>query len=96
MGWSSLGAVVGATKPDDARKLRSQMKSQIFLMPGVGAQGGSVEDITSCIRDGRGALIPVSRSLLYPKQKSGDWQADIEAATKELSNRLHNMEKMCE
>lgn len=95
-GWSSLGAVVGATKPEDARKLRSQMQSQIFLMPGVGAQGGSVEDIRSCIREGHGALIPVSRSLLYPKQKSGNWQADIEAATKELSNRLQNMEEMCE
>ena len=65
-------------------------------MPGVGAQGGSIEDIRSCIKGGQGALIPVSRSLLYPKQQSGDWQADIEFAAKELSSRLHNMEEMRE
>src|SRR5690606_4930248 len=38
-GCSLLGAVVGATKPADARSLRERMPQQLFLVPGFGAQG---------------------------------------------------------
>ncbi|MGP1310234.1 MAG: orotidine-5'-phosphate decarboxylase, partial [Phycisphaerales bacterium] len=42
-GYSSVGAVVAATKPADARLMREAMPQQIFLVPGFGAQGGTVE-----------------------------------------------------
>lgn len=79
-GWSSIGAVVGATNPEDAVALREDMPNQIFLMPGVGAQGGTVESLTPCLREALGVLVPVSRSVLYPEQGAGDWQTDIQHA----------------
>ena len=44
-GFSELGAVVAATKPEDAAHLRALMPEQIFLVPGFGAQGGSAETV---------------------------------------------------
>ncbi|MCH2147692.1 MAG: orotidine-5'-phosphate decarboxylase [Phycisphaerales bacterium] len=79
-GWSSIGAVVGATNPEDAIALRADMPSQIFLMPGVGAQGGTIESLAPSLRDGMGVLVPVSRSILYPERVTGDWQTDIQHA----------------
>ena len=79
-GWSAIGAVVGATNPKDAVALRKDMPAQIFLMPGVGAQGGTIESLSPCLRDGMGVLVSVSRSVLYPEQVTGDWQSDIQHA----------------
>ncbi len=85
-GWSAIGAVVGATNPEDAISLRADMPNQIFLMPGVGAQGGTIESLTPCLSDGLGVLVPVSRSVLYPAQVTGDWQSDIDHAARELAS----------
>lgn len=86
-GWSNVGAVVGATKPEEAIALRSRMQQQIFLMPGIGAQGGQVEDVIPCFADGHGALIPASRSVIYPPPES-DWQTDIATAATKLASEL--------
>jgi orotidine-5'-phosphate decarboxylase len=65
-GYSTLGAVVGATKPDDAARLRAAMPEQIFLVPGFGAQGAGVDDVRACFDgDGRGAIVTASRSVIY-------------------------------
>jgi len=65
-GFSALGAVVGATKGDDATSLRSIMPDQIFLVPGYGAQGAGPAEAAACFRsDGRGAIITASRSVIY-------------------------------
>ncbi len=87
-GWSSLGAVVGATKPEDAVALRQRMPHQIFLMPGIGAQGGRPEDVASCFADGHGALIPVSRSIIYASNDGIDWQESVAHAAASLANEL--------
>jgi orotidine-5'-phosphate decarboxylase len=86
-GWSSLGAVVGATKPDEALALRGRMPNQMFLMPGIGAQGATPEMIANCFGDGHGALATASRSIIYPATHS-DWQTDIAEAAKELASEL--------
>ncbi len=71
-GFSSLGAVVGATKRDDAVQLRKRMPHAMFLVPGYGAQGGTADDVRACFReDGRGAIVNASRSVLYPKAAPG-------------------------
>src|SRR5690606_7678283 len=44
-GYSLLGAVVGATKPQDAARLRELMPQQIFLVPGFGAQGAGPDEV---------------------------------------------------
>ncbi len=47
-GYSGIGAVVGATYPDAAILLRKQLPTSLFLVPGVGAQGGGNEGIKAC------------------------------------------------
>jgi orotidine-5'-phosphate decarboxylase len=65
-GYSSVGAVVGATFPRDAKILRRLMPKTYFLVPGYGAQGGKASDIVHCFNeDGLGALIAASRSINY-------------------------------
>jgi orotidine-5'-phosphate decarboxylase len=64
-GWSSIGAVVGATYPEQAKKLRQIMPNTFFLVPGYGAQGATAQDIKHCFTQGKGAVINASRSILY-------------------------------
>ena len=90
-GYSLLGAVVGATKPRDAVRLRELMPRQIFLVPGFGAQGGSAEDVRPCFKkDGTGAIISASRSVLfaYEKPKTDDWTGAVERATVEMKEAV--------
>ncbi len=65
-GYSSIGAVVGATFPEEARKLRKMMPHAIFLVPGYGHQGGSAKNAALCFNnDGLGAVVSASRSITY-------------------------------
>lgn len=65
-GYSSLGAVVGATYPNESQNLRTIMKNNIFLVPGFGAQGADASTIISSFNsDGLGAIVSASRSILY-------------------------------
>lgn len=65
-GYSSIGAVVGATYPEEAAGLRKIMQHSYFLVPGYGAQGGGAEDILPCFNsDGLGAIINSSRGILF-------------------------------
>ncbi|MDQ7786735.1 MAG: orotidine-5'-phosphate decarboxylase [Thermodesulfovibrionales bacterium] len=65
-GYSSVGAVVGATFPKEAKILRKLMPQAYFLVPGYGTQGGKASDIINCFNtDGYGALIAASRSINY-------------------------------
>lgn len=91
-GYSLLGAVVGATKRQDAARLRTLMPRQIFLVPGFGAQGGSADDVRACFHpDGRGALITASRSVLfaYDKKPGGDWRRAIAEAAIDLKQQVN-------
>jgi orotidine-5'-phosphate decarboxylase len=63
-GLSDVGAVVGATVPAHLVRARELMPHAVFLLPGVGAQGGRVEDLAPAFLPGRaGGLIAVSRSI---------------------------------
>ena len=65
-GYSALGAVVAATRPDEAAALREIMPRQILLVPGFGAQGGDSETVRCCFAPGgRGAIVSASRSVIY-------------------------------
>ena len=66
-GYSGIGAVVGATYPEAAQRLRKQLPHSLFLVPGVGAQGGGNEGIKACFNpDGLGAVVSSSRAIMYP------------------------------
>jgi len=78
-GYSALGAVVGATRPEAADALRRLMPRQLFLVPGFGAQGGSVEDVLPCFKpDGTGAIVTASRSVIFSfGRDDGAWQRAV-------------------
>lgn len=72
-GWSSIGAVVGATHPAELRALRQRMPKTPLLLPGYGAQGASATDIVGGFSDGlHGALVNSSRGILYAGAKRPD------------------------
>lgn len=89
-GLSSLGAVVGATAPEHIGRLREAMPRAVFLIPGVGAQGGRVEDLAAAFGAGRAsALITVSRALVNAGDASGgDPTAAARAAAAELRSSI--------
>jgi orotidine-5'-phosphate decarboxylase len=63
-GLSDVGAVVGATEPHHLARARELMGAAPFLLPGVGAQGGRVEDLAPAFAPGRaGGLVTASRSI---------------------------------
>lgn len=81
-GYSSVGAVVGATYPEQAEVLRRLMPHTYFLVPGYGAQGGKAKDVAKSFnRDGLGAVVNASRSIMCAYQKQGGTLGD--AARKE-------------
>lgn len=64
-GYSSIGAVVGATYPEQASMLRNVMKNAYILVPGYGTQGGTAKDAArSFNEDGLGAVVNASRSIM--------------------------------
>lgn len=88
-GWSSLGAVTGATKVADLGALRAAMPRQILLVPGYGAQGGRGDDVEACFHSsGLGALITASRSVIYAFESGVSWQSGVEEAAKSMSSEL--------
>jgi orotidine-5'-phosphate decarboxylase len=63
-GLSGVGAVVGATEPEHIGRLREQMPRSIFLLPGVGAQGGKPELLGAAFEPGPAAgLVAASRGI---------------------------------
>lgn len=92
-GYSNVGMVVGATKPEDAAILRERYPQQLFLVPGYGAQGGGAEDVRACFKpDGTGALITASRSVIYAfagdGSASGGWTSAVANAAKALRDEI--------
>ena len=81
------GFVVGATYPEEARRLRALAPDRLFLMPGVGAQGGAIEAAVRAALDSRGGgvLPAASRSVLYASQG-----ADFERAAAESARGLRD------
>jgi orotidine-5'-phosphate decarboxylase len=69
-GYSLLGAVVGATYPEEAGELRKALPTVPFLVPGYGAQGGSAADVAPAFdADGLGAVVNSSRGVIFAHSK---------------------------
>jgi orotidine-5'-phosphate decarboxylase len=65
-GYSSIGAVIGATFPEDARRLRALLPRAFILVTGYGAQGASPRGAAACFNtDGLGAIVNSSRGITY-------------------------------
>jgi orotidine-5'-phosphate decarboxylase len=78
------GFVVGSTYPDEARRIRALAPDRLFLMPGVGVQGGDVETAVRAALDanGGGLLVAPSRSVLYADRQ------DFERGASETARRM--------
>jgi orotidine-5'-phosphate decarboxylase len=65
-GYSSIGAVIGATFPEDASRLRALLPQAFILVTGYGAQGASSQGAAACFNtDGLGAIVNSSRGITY-------------------------------
>ncbi|MBF0296687.1 MAG: orotidine-5'-phosphate decarboxylase [Magnetococcales bacterium] len=66
-GYANIGIVVGATYPEQAARLRQLAPHAPFLMPGIGAQGGSLQAVVAASgADQLGAYAASSRGVMYP------------------------------
>ncbi|HEY4329205.1 MAG TPA: orotidine-5'-phosphate decarboxylase [Phycisphaerae bacterium] len=84
-GYSNVGAVVGATNPEQLVALRGLLPQTLFLVPGYGAQGASAADVAKAFKaDGTGAIINSSRGIIYahklPQYAGMSWQKAVEGA----------------
>ncbi|MEA2369826.1 MAG: orotidine-5-phosphate decarboxylase [Solirubrobacteraceae bacterium] len=76
-GLADVGAVLGATEPGHLARARELMPRAIFLLPGVGAQGGRVEDLAPAFAPGKaGGLVSASRSIASAHEATGGDPAD--------------------
>ena len=94
-GYSLVGAVVGATYPEQLAELRQMLPGIIFLVPGFGAQGGTAADVAAAFdENGLGAVINSSRGLTFAYKRAEfarfgeDWQGAIQAAVAEMVEEL--------
>ncbi|MBS3821727.1 MAG: orotidine-5'-phosphate decarboxylase [Planctomycetes bacterium] len=92
-GYSLLGAVVGATYPEEARRLRRIMPQQIFLVPGYGAQGATAQDCAAAFKpDGTGAIVNASRSVIYahnrPEFADLAWEDAVAQAARDFARDI--------
>lgn len=101
-GYSSIGAVVGATYPQEAAILRNLMPRSILLVPGYGAQGAAADDIAPNFNpDGFGAIVNSSRNILYAYEKSStkstcssdEYIQSVINATKAMQTEIYGMLK---
>ena len=93
-GWSSVGAVVGATRQDELKNFRNLMPRAPILLPGYGFQGGSGTGLHSAFDDqGQGAIVNSSRGILFAHEREdlshlGTWQEKVTAALDEMVQDL--------
>jgi len=94
-GYSSVGAVVGATYPQQAKVLRKLLKHSYILVPGYGAQGGTAEDAALSFDKGiLGAVVNASRSIMCA-YKSEIWrekfrEEDFDKASRAEAERMRD------
>jgi orotidine-5'-phosphate decarboxylase len=98
-GYGAVGAVVGATYPEQLAQLRSEMPHTWFLIPGFGAQGGTARDVAPAFDHcGRGAIVNSSRGIIFAyrdrpyAERFGParWQEAVEAATRQMIAELRD------
>lgn len=96
-GYGSVGAVVGATYPEQLVELRAAMPHSWLLVPGFGSQGGTAADVAGGFdAQGLGAIVNNSRGILFSYRRPeyaerfgpSRWQEATEAATRDMIDRL--------
>jgi orotidine-5'-phosphate decarboxylase len=96
-GYGAIGAVVGATYPEQLAALRAAMPHTWFLVPGYGSQGGTAASVLAAFdAKGLGAIVNNSRGIIFAHERREfaerfghpRWQEAVDAATREMIDEL--------
>ena len=91
LGYSAVGAVVGATYPEQLAEMRKAMPHTFLLVPGYGAQGGGAKDVIGAFDEkGLGAIINSSRAVLTAWQKQNRPGSEYAAAARDEAIRMRD------
>ena len=97
-GYSAIGAVVGATQMHTMESLRKRLPQSIFLLPGYGTQGATAEMTKAAFKDGKGAIVSASRSILYAHREkkyahlvNDGWEKCVEQSILDMRDDLKNV-----
>ena len=95
-GYGCVGAVVGATYPEQLQAMRQRMPNAWILIPGYGAQGGSASDVVHGMdSQGLGAIVNSSRGIIFAYENAkyasaSTWQSAVENATQDMMDALRD------
>jgi orotidine-5'-phosphate decarboxylase len=98
-GYGNVGAVVGATYPQQLADLRAAMPHAWILVPGYGAQGATARDVAGAFdQQGLGAVVNSSRGIIFAYARdpyrerfgASRWQEAVEAATRDMIEQLRS------
>ncbi len=102
-GYGPVGAVVGATYPEQLAQMRTAMPQSWILIPGFGAQGGGAQDVKGGFDGaGLGAVVNSSRHIIFAHQREeyrekydqSQWQRAVEDATAQMNQQLSSIVKV--
>jgi|SRR6056297_1357797 len=90
----NLGAVVGATKGEEIGEIRRLLPNSIFLLPGLGAQGGNISQVmeNAAAKSHPRIIVNSSRSIIFAGEKE-DFAHKAAEATEELRKRINHFLK---
>ena len=87
--FTGVGAVVGATYPEQLTELRREHPSIFFLVPGYGAQGGGAQGLVGAFnKDGLGVIVNSSRAIMCAYKKEGCDEKDFAGAARREALRM--------
>ncbi|MDE5834403.1 MAG: orotidine-5'-phosphate decarboxylase [Ruminococcus sp.] len=90
-GYSAVGAVVGATYPEQLTELRKRLPHTMFLVPGYGAQGGGAEGLKGGFdENGLGAIVNSSRAVMCAYKKEGCDERDFAKSARREAIRMRD------
>ena len=93
-GFLPCGLVVGATMPVQLKELRDEFPKLFFLIPGYGAQGGTIDSLKNVVVKNVGFIVNSSRSILYSyrdKYNSYDFESAISKSIDEMNNEINTI-----
>ncbi len=96
--FENVGLVVGANRAEELKRLRAMAQGLCFLVPGVGAQGGSLEESVRYGVDGnaQSALINIGRAVIYPDGEFGSVNDFEKAVAKKAEEYVLAMRQVLE
>ena len=85
-----LGMVIGATQSELSKSVTDLHKKSSLLIPGIGAQGGSIEELAEALKDHEGIpLINSSRGIIYAGSNHENWTEHVAHKAREMKEKLN-------